>query len=32
MFGAVLFIIGVCIVVALARATLRLEQNHSARR
>jgi len=28
----VLFTIGACVVVAIARATLRLEQNHSPRR
>jgi len=32
MIGAVLFTIGACVVVAIARATLRLEQNHSPRR
>jgi hypothetical protein len=32
MFGAVLFTIGACVVVAIARATLRFERNHSRRR
>jgi len=32
MLGAVLFTIGACVVVAIARATLRFERNHPTRR